>query len=88
MLRKESVATKLDHLSKKLRIKNNIEKDEIVVHLSSCMATDNYHYDKCPHLDYIKAIILKKGYQNIVEGSYISKGAEKKRAEGTYNCYE
>ena len=83
----KSVATKLEHLCKKLKIKNNIEKDEIALHLSSCITNDNYHYDRCPHIDYIKAIILKKGYKNIVEGSYISKSAEKKRAEGNYNCY-
>ena len=63
----KGVATKLEHLSKELKIKNNIEKDEIVVHLSSCMVTDNYHYDRCPHADYIKSITLKKGYQNIIE---------------------
>lgn len=83
----KSIAAKLEHLSKKLKAKNNIDKDEVVIHLSSCMATDNYHYDRCPHIDYIKSIISKKGYRNLVEGSYISKGANKKRAEGTYNSY-
>jgi len=83
----KNVATKLEHLSKKLKTKNNIEKEEVAVHLSSCMSTDNYHYDRCPHFDYIKAIILKKGYKNMIEGSYISKNAEKKRSEGNYNCY-
>jgi len=83
----KSVATKLEHLSKKLKAKNNIDKDEVIIHLSSCMATDNYHYDRCPHIDYIKSIILKKGYKNVAEGSYVSPGAEKKRAEGTYSCY-
>lgn len=83
----KSVAAKLEHFSKKIKTKNNIPKDEVVIHLSSCMATDNYHYDKCPHIDYIKAIILKKGYKNIIEGSYISNSAEHKRSEGTYKCY-
>lgn len=83
----KSVAAKLEHLSKKLRIKNNIQKDEVAVHLSSCMTTDNSHSDRCPHIDYIKSIILKRGYRNIVEGSYISKGAERKRAEGIYKSY-
>lgn len=83
----KSVAAKLEHFSKKIKTNNNINKDEVVIHLSSCMATDNYHYDKCPHIDYIKSIISKKGYKNIVEGSYISKGAEHKRSEGIYKCY-
>ncbi|OOM77467.1 CGGC domain-containing protein [Clostridium sp. BL-8] len=83
----KSVAAKLEHLSKKLRSKNNIEKDEVAVHLSSCITTDNYHTDRCPHIDYIKSIIAKKGYKNIIDGSYISKNAEKKRAEGIYISY-
>lgn len=83
----KSVATKLEHLSKKLKAKNNIDKDEVIIHLSSCMATDNYHYDRCPHIDYIKSIILKKGYKSVAEGSYVSPGAEKKRAEDIYKCY-
>jgi predicted metal-binding protein len=83
----KGVAAKLEHLSKKLRIENNIGKDEVAVHLSSCMTTDHHHYDRCPHVDYIKNIVLKKGYKNIIEGSFISKNAEKKREKGIYNCY-
>ncbi|UYZ35009.1 CGGC domain-containing protein [Clostridium beijerinckii] len=84
----KSIATKLEHLSKKLKLKNNINKEDVVIHLSSCMTNDNYHYDRCPHLDYIKSIISKKGYNKVIEGSYISKNAEKKRANGSYNCYD
>ncbi|MBC2581818.1 CGGC domain-containing protein [Clostridium sp. DJ247] len=84
----KSVAAKLEHFSKKLKSKNNINKDEVVVHLSSCMVTDNYHYDSCPHVDYINNIVSKKGYNNIIEGSYISKTAKRKRQEGGYACYE
>ncbi len=80
----KGIASKLEHFSKKLKNKSNIEKDEVVIHLSSCMVTDNYHYDRCPHVDYIRSIILKKGYKNIVEGSYVSKGSKKKRETGIY----
>ena len=45
----KNIASKLEHLSKKLAKKSNITKDEVVVHLSSCMVTDNHHYDRCPH---------------------------------------
>ena len=64
-----------------------INKDEVTVHLSSCMATDNYHSDRCPHIDYIKNIISKKGYKNLVEGTYISNNAKRKREEGIYKSY-
>lgn len=83
----KGVASKLEHYTKRLKKATDINKDEVVIHLSSCMVTDNYHYDRCPHIDYIKGIIAKKGYKNVVEGSYISKGAEKKREIGEYNSY-
>jgi predicted metal-binding protein len=83
----KSVAAKLEHFAKKLSRKTNINKDEVVIHLSSCMVTDNHHYDRCPHVDYIKSIILKKGYKDVIEGSYISKNAEKKREQGVYSSY-
>lgn len=84
----KGVSAKLEHFSKKVSQKNKMSKDEVIVHLSSCMITDNHHYDRCPHVDYIKSIIIKKGYKNIVEGTYISSGAQKKRENGLYNCYE
>lgn len=82
-----SLASKLEHFSKKLTKKTPVTKDEVVVHLSSCMVTDNYHHDRCPHVDYIKALIEKKGYKRVVEGTYISKVAEKKRESGEYKRY-
>lgn len=81
------LASLLEHFSNKIRKKTDINKDEVVVHLSSCMVTDNYHHDRCPHADYIKALVEKKGYKNIVEGTYISKTSEKKRDNGEYKRY-
>ncbi|WP_432666671.1 CGGC domain-containing protein [Wukongibacter baidiensis] len=83
----KSVAAKLEHFAKKSRKADNLNKDDVVIHLSSCMVTDNHHYDRCPHVDYIKSIILKKGYKTVVEGSYLSKRATQKREEGIYNSY-
>ncbi|CAH2215426.1 CGGC domain-containing protein [Tepidibacter aestuarii] len=82
----KGVTAKLEHFSKKTR-KANISKDDVAVHLSSCMVTDNHHYDRCPHVEYIKSIVLKKGYKNIIEGSYLSKNSEKKREQGVYTSY-
>lgn len=83
----KGVAAKLEHLGKKFRKVEKISKEDIFIHLASCMVTDNHHYDRCPHIDYIKSIISKKGYKNIIEGSYISKNAENKRKKGLYNNY-
>lgn len=83
----KGVTAKLEHFSKKLLKEKNINKDEVVIHLSSCMVTDNHHYDRCPHIDYIKKIVAKKGYKNVVEGSYFSKNSIRKREQGIYNRY-
>lgn len=83
----KGIAAKLEHFSKKLKRKTDINKNEVVIHLASCIVTDNHHYDRCPHIDYIKDIILKKGYKNLVEGSYISDNAEMKRKQGVYTSY-
>ncbi len=83
----KGISAKLEHFSKKLRSKTNIKKDEAAIHLASCMVTDNHHYDRCPHVDYIKDIVSKKGYKNVVEGSYISKNAKSKREKSIYNSY-
>ncbi|MCT4565311.1 MAG: CGGC domain-containing protein [Maledivibacter sp.] len=83
----KGISSKLEHFSKRLRKDETIDKDGVVIHLSSCMVTDNHHYDRCPHVDYIKGIIEKKGYKNVVEGSYISKNSLKKREQGIYNSY-
>jgi predicted metal-binding protein len=83
----KSVAAKLEHFAKKSRIFNSTNKDDVFIHLSSCMVTDNHHSDRCPHVDYIKSIILKKGYKNVVEKSYIYENTENKREKGIYKNY-
>ena len=84
----KGVAAKLEHFSKKVRKAEGIAKADIVIHLASCMVTDNHHYDRCPHVDYIKSIISKHGYENVVEKTYLSKNATRRREEGTYKSYE
>ncbi len=67
--------------------KSKIPPQRTAVHLSSCMTTDNHHYDRCPSLEYIKALVAKKGFSRIVEGSYISAKAEQRRSQGLYRTY-
>ena len=80
------VSGKLSHFSKKILKKTDYKKDEVIVHLASCMTNDNYHSDRCPHIDYIKDIIVKRGY-DFLEGTYISKNSEIKREKGIYKTY-
>jgi predicted metal-binding protein len=51
------------------RLVDSLQKHGIdVVHLSSCMLMDT-GYPKCPHIDEIKKMILKKGVK-VVEGTH------------------
>ena len=82
------VAGKLEHLEMKLRTLTDIKKSEVAVHLATCVVTDNRHHDRCPYVDYIKNIIRKNGFENIVEGSYQSKASSKLREKGVYKTYD
>ena len=84
----KGVGVKLEHFSKKVIKAEGIKKEDVVIHLASCMVTDNHHYDRCPHVEYIKNIVSKRGYNNVVEKTYVSKNATRKRELGTYNSYE
>lgn len=83
----KGVAAKLEHFSEKLRKNTDIAKDEVAVHLASCMVTDNHHYNRCPHAGYIHQIIRKHGYNQVIEGSYISRASETLRKNGIYQSY-
>ncbi|MCT4633616.1 MAG: CGGC domain-containing protein [Firmicutes bacterium] len=83
----KSVAAKLEHVGKRLRKDPDINKEDVTIYLASCMTTDNHHYDRCPHIDLIKGIIRKHGFENVIEGTSISKRAEGKRESGEYKKY-
>nr|WP_320048785.1 CGGC domain-containing protein [uncultured Desulfuromonas sp.] len=74
---------KLTNLIHQAQKRDGISKEDIVVHLSSCITKDNYHAPTCPHLDYLKTLIGKLGL-DLVEDTWISKTAEKRRQEGLY----
>ncbi len=64
--------------------KADIPKDRIVVQLSSCMTTDNFHYPPCPNLEYIRKIIDRLGL-DCRQTTVISKMCDKRRADGVYD---
>ena len=82
------VAGRLEHFEMKLRTLTDIKKSEVAVHLASCVVTDNRHHDRCPYVDYIREIIQKNGFENIVEGTYQSQASRKLREEGVYKKYD
>ena len=75
---------KLSHLVKRIKEEENIEKDKIQVHLSSCLSFDSYHGGVCPHKEYIKTLVCDKLGLDCIEGSKISDLTEKRRKEGLY----
>ncbi|MBN2584786.1 MAG: CGGC domain-containing protein [Planctomycetes bacterium] len=68
---------------RRVMAKRGVEKDEIVVHLASCVVTDNGHYPPCPHVDDMRLILSRKGFRT-VDGSRISPQAEQRRQDGKY----
>ena len=74
---------KLENLGMRLK-KANIEKDDVVIHFASCVCSDNAHRLPCPFMNRMKALLNRKGFNNIVLGTHISKKAEEKRQAGIY----
>lgn len=74
---------KLSNLVRKIKAKEGIGKDRIVVKLSSCITKDSYHGPACPHIDYLKELIGKLGL-DVSEHTSISQKAEERREAGIY----
>ncbi len=75
---------KLRHLRKCIEKNTGFSADQVVVHLSSCMAFTNYHGPACPNLDRIRLLVGRAGFKNVVEGTKISKLAAERRKKGIY----
>jgi predicted metal-binding protein len=74
---------KLTQLKRSLKKHEGIEKDRVVVQLSSCITKDNYHAAPCPHKDYIKSLVEKIGL-DYRQDTVIDDKSELRRAEGVY----
>ena len=79
-----AVHRKLNDLIRMIKKVEKIERDQIVVHLASCITRDNYHASPCPHLDYLKGLIEGKLKLDIKEDTWISKTSTKLREKGIY----
>jgi len=74
---------KLSHLRRRLAKHEDVEAGRIVVQLSSCITKDNFHGPPCPHLDYLKALVVKLKL-DLREDTSISEQAEQRRQAGQY----
>ena len=59
-----AIHRKLSNFTRMIKKKEGIDKNKIVVQLSSCMTKDNFHASPCPHLDYIKGLRYNRRYSN------------------------
>jgi predicted metal-binding protein len=75
---------KLTLLKRTIKKKENIEKDKIIVQLSSCITKDNYHAPPCPHREYIKTLISRIGI-DYLEDTEICEKSQRLREEGLYS---
>ena len=78
-----AVQRKLTHLKRHIKKSEGIDKDRIVVQLSSCIVFDNFHAPPCPHVDYIRTLISRAGF-DVLEGTKVSDHAEARRKSGVY----
>lgn len=80
------VSRLVSNLKKGAFKRGGIDKQNIRVHFTACVVTDNGHYPLCPFKDYMKAILLQKGFE-VIEGGYESEGSRKRRANNHYKAY-
>ena len=73
----------LNQLVRKLGKQAGIEKDRIVVHLSSCVTNVSHHGPACQHLDYLKTLIAQIGV-DVRQGTMVNKISQKRRESGEY----
>jgi len=78
-----AVHRKLTNLLRTMKKKEGIDKDQVIVHLSSCIAKDNFHAPPCPHLDYLKTLMGRIGL-DVCEDTVINEKSARRREEGIY----
>ena len=78
---------KLENLGRRLQ-KIGIEKNDVIIHLASCICSENSHRQPCPFIGRIKNLLTRKGFNNIIMGTHVSKKAEEKRNLGIYKKWE
>jgi len=78
-----AVHRKLTHLVRKIKKEEGVEKDRIVVQLSSCITRDNYHGPPCPHLEYVEKLIARIGL-DVLHDTVINQKSQQRRKAGLY----
>ncbi len=79
-----AVHRKLSDVLRLIKKKEKVKKENIVVHLSSCIIRDSFHGPPCPHKEYLTSMITEKLGLDMKEGSKISETTEKRSKAGEY----
>lgn len=79
----KGISARLENFAKR----SKLDKKNVSVHFATCITNDNKHSLRCPHIDFMKKLVVKKGFTDIVEGSYFSKTATTRREQGIYETY-
>ena len=78
------VHRKLTNLLRQIKKRENIKKDSITVHFSSCISFESFHGPPCPHKEYLETLVHKKLGMKIIHGTRINELTEKRREQGVY----
>ena len=79
-----TLTAQLAHFVRKLQAKTDVTLDQVSVHLSSCMVTDNSHHARCSQVARIRDVIAAQGLEHVTEGTYVSARAQARREAGIY----
>ena len=80
------ITAKIEHLTKKLE-QINFAKQDVIVHLASCICSENSHRQPCPFMNRMRNLLNRKGYE-VKLGSHISKKAQARRDAGIYKSWQ
>ncbi len=75
---------RLTDFLRQIKKKKGPDRANVVVHLASCIASDNYHGPACPHKAFIRTIVKDKLGLEVREMTVISDVTERRRKEGRY----
>jgi predicted metal-binding protein len=75
---------KLTHLGRTILKKEGVAKDRVVVQLASCVTNDNFHAPPCPHIEYLRTLIARAGF-DCADQTHIDKTSHARRTDGTYH---
>ena len=79
----QAVLRKLTNLVKWIKKSEGMDRDRIIVQLSSCITKDNFHSPVCPFLDLLETLVARLGL-DCKRDTRIVELSEQRRQAGVY----